>query len=233
MAEVAYKPAVPTPRVDMKFVGKGKFEEYGAMAEFVAHAADHAIRARYIEVFGEKFARKVEMHRRPIPQVVMALEYYAQTQGALRVGTPMPLRLQERYEAAARFDTAALKRSSEFLVQDYRAKGEEMKKKRAAGEPIIDRRAKERRKARVTVASVLIPALGQAKVQEDREIIKLVREATGSGKFDAKQLAWYKWKFRQGKLKGQDGTKQAINQGSPLKSKAPAKKRRVVVKKKK
>ncbi len=74
--------------------------------------------------------------------------------------------------------------------------------------------------------------MGLSNVPEDGEIIKQVKAETGSDKFDARQLAWYKWQFRQGKLRGQDGTAQVINQGSNKKE-PKAKKKVVVLKKKK
>ena len=89
---------------------------------------------------------------------------------------------------------------------------------------------------RVTAASVLIPILSRAAVPTNDEIIETVRAATGSDLFDAKQLAWYMWKFRRGNLKGMDGKLHAISQKAAHKkeAKAPAKgaAKKVVLKKK-
>lgn len=86
------------------------------------------------------------------------------------------------------------------------------------------RQEKKESGPRVTAGSVLLEQLGLKQVKADAELVKMVRAATGSVKFDGKQLAWYKSQFRAGKLKGQNGKPgHPIAQGSPLKKRAAKK----------
>jgi hypothetical protein len=66
-------------------------------------------------------------------------------------------------------------------------------------------KSKEKKEKRTSAADVLIPQFGLKLVKSDDLLIAMVREATGSKKFDAKQLAWYKSQYRAGKLKGMNG----------------------------
>lgn len=63
-----------------------------------------------------------------------------------------------------------------------------------------------------TVASVVTKILLGKKVPTDATIIARVLAESRSEKFDRFDLAWYKTKARQGKLKGQDGQRYAIQQ---------------------
>lgn len=58
---------------------------------------------------------------------------------------------------------------------------------------------------RPTVASIISKILLSEKVPPDNRIISLVHQKTGNKKFNKRDLAWYKTKVRQGKLKGQLG----------------------------
>ena len=130
-----------------------------------------------------------------------------------------------RYQMAKVLDAAGLKKDSDFLtpMYDMNEKENTMAKKTEG---------KEKKEARVTASSILIKMLGMAKVQDDESIIKQVKSETGSSLFDAKQLAWYKWKYRQGKFKGMDGKQHVINQGSPKKEVKPVKKakKKIIIK---
>ena len=77
----------------------------------------------------------------------------------------------------------------------------------------------KKKEARVTASSVLIRLLGAAHVKGDEDLIEEVKGETGSGKFDKSQLAWYKWKYRQGALKGMDGKPHDISKGEAKKEK--------------
>lgn len=73
---------------------------------------------------------------------------------------------------------------------------------------------KVKKEARVTAGSILLPQFELQKVKDDETLIDMVKEATGSKKFDKTQLAWYKSQFRRGLLKGQNGKAgHVINQG--------------------
>jgi len=160
----------------------------------------------------------------------LALLYGAAWLGARRAGRPMLPREHEMYLLCRAGDAAAARlRTDVYKYMECNLTnlkgGSAMAKKTGS---------KETKKARVTASSVLIPILSRASVPTDDEIIATIKAATGSGLFDPKQLAWYKWKFRQGKLKGMDGKLHAINQGAAHKKEAPAKKaaKKVVLKKK-
>lgn len=73
----------------------------------------------------------------------------------------------------------------------------------SGGSPMA--KSKEAKERRTSAADVLVKQFALERVKSDEDLISMVREATGSKKFDAKQLAWYKSQYRGGKLKGQDG----------------------------
>lgn len=98
-------------------------------------------------------------------------------------------------------------------------------------------KGKEQKERRTSAADVLVDQFALKMVKDDETLIKLVKEATGSKKFDEKQLAWYKSQYRGGKLKGMNGKAgHLIEQaGGHVKDKAKAKsakRGKVVVKKK-
>jgi hypothetical protein len=66
-------------------------------------------------------------------------------------------------------------------------------------------KTKNKKEKRTSAADVLVEQFALKVVKSNEELIKLVREATGSKKFDDKQLAWYKSQYRAGKLKGMNG----------------------------
>jgi hypothetical protein len=63
-----------------------------------------------------------------------------------------------------------------------------------------------------SAASVITKILLSKKVPTDKKIIERVLTESRSKNFDRFDLAWYKTKARQGKLKGQDGTRYVIQQ---------------------
>lgn len=72
--------------------------------------------------------------------------------------------------------------------------------------------------ARVTAGSILLPFFEKSKCPDNDFLIKTVKAATGSKKFDETQLAWYKSQFRRGLLKGMNGKAgHVINQGGLVK----------------
>jgi hypothetical protein len=106
--------------------------------------------------------------------------------------------------------------------------GMDMSKVKSAG--------KDKKEKRVSAADVLVEQFALKTVKGNEELISLVREATGSKKFDEKQLAWYKSQYRAGKLKGMNGKPgHLIAQGKLTKeahTRRPKSKAKVVVKKK-
>lgn len=71
---------------------------------------------------------------------------------------------------------------------------------------------------RVTAAGILEEQFGLKTVKSNEELIKMVKDATGSVKFNDVQLAWYKSQYRAGKMAGQDGKPgHLIAQGSHMK----------------
>jgi hypothetical protein len=68
------------------------------------------------------------------------------------------------------------------------------------------------KRERPTAKSVVSRILLSKRVPTDEEIIRRVREKSGSKKFDRAQLAFYKNRARNGKLPGQDGTRYVIQQ---------------------
>jgi len=63
-----------------------------------------------------------------------------------------------------------------------------------------------------SAASVVTKILLGKKVPTDAAIIAQVLRESRSKNFDRFDLAWYKTKARQGKLRGQDGTRFVIQQ---------------------
>ena len=182
--------------------------------------------------------RQTDLADKPRWMRELGVEYALQMQGYQRAKGEVPDLIARRFKMAIDFDAAALRKESEFYDSRYHKGGSDIMATKEKGSKKERRSGDDRRGKRVTAASVLIPLLSAAKVKTDDEIIEIVKEETGSTKFDKAQLAWYKWKFREGKLKGMDGKKHVINQGSPLKKKAQQKaekaaaKKKVVVKKK-
>jgi hypothetical protein len=64
---------------------------------------------------------------------------------------------------------------------------------------------KEDKAPRVTAAGILLEQFGLKTVKSNEELVELIREKTGSTKFNDVQLAWYKSQYRAGKMKGQNG----------------------------
>lgn len=165
--------------------------------------------------------------RRDCPQphrwlMALALQYDKIIADKEERGTKVPDKVRRRYRMAVQLDMKGLAKESDFLTpiyEDYETKGDDMKKTKKA--------VKE---ARVTASSVLIKLLGAEKVGSDEFLITQVKERTGSTLFDEKQLAWYKWKYRQGKLSGMDGKQHAIAQGSAKKAAKAAKKKKIIIK---
>lgn len=160
--------------------------------------------------------------------VRLAVKYHKLIEEAEDAGKKLFPVVYKRYELAKKLDSWAIRLEGEFLTPKYDDKKGDSTMAKTNGSK------GSTKEARVTAGSVLIKLLGAAKVQSDEAIIKLVKDETGSSKFDGKQLAWYKWKYRQGKLKGMDGKQHVINQGSPKKAEKVEKtKKRIVVKSKK
>lgn len=196
-----------------------EFEDFNKRAEKMP---EHELRAEWMDRIKGKGVGDA-----PIWLVKMGLQYHYLVKGQVRVAGNASPKVMHRYKLCKNFDKAGLKKESDFLVGAYETGGNDMKGK------VTEQRKGERRSGKLTAGRVLIGILGQDKVPADADIIKQVREATGSDKFDERQLSWYKWKYRQGRLKGQDGKAHVIAQGSPLKEKAPKKKSIIVKKKKK
>ena len=57
---------------------------------------------------------------------------------------------------------------------------------------------------RITAASVVLEKFKLKRIPSDEEIIKAVRKAVPSSKFDENHLAWYKSRARKGDLAGLD-----------------------------
>lgn len=148
---------------------------------------------------------------------VLGMQYHRIIQHKRSNGVLSGDRVLRRYKLAILGNADGLRRESDFLTPKYEEraqKGDTMKKTK-----------KDAKEARTTVSSILIKMLGAASVKSDETIIKDVKDQTGSTKFDSKQLAWYKWKYRQGKLKGMDGKAHVIEQGNPKKEPRKLKKK--------
>lgn len=203
------------------FLGQPSEAEYKDFVRRAEGMDDFALRAEWADRIG----RGAGVYPRWL--LVQGLSYHWLVKGQVRVQGDASPKVMHRYRLTIAGDMKALKRESDFLVGEFEegTGGSEMK--------IKEKRKGERRAGKITAGSVLVKLLGAEKVASDEQLIKEVREATGSKLFDERQLAWYKWKFRQGKLKGQDGKSQVINQGSPLKaSKNGHSKKKIVIKKK-
>jgi hypothetical protein len=138
--------------------------------------------------------------------VRLGLKYHREIAERKRALKIIPVKMWKRYEMAKRLDEDGIRRESEFLTPKYdkaRARGGKVKK---------TKRDDDARDQRPTASAVLIPLLGARAVETNESIIEKVKRATGSTLFNQKQLDWYKWKYRQGKLKGQDGKLHAISQ---------------------
>lgn len=84
---------------------------------------------------------------------------------------------------------------------------------------------------RVTAAGILVEQFALKTVKSNEELVKMIREATGSTKFDVSQLSWYKTQYRAGKMKGQNGKPgHLIAQGSLMKPAAAVAKAKVKAK---
>lgn len=155
---------------------------------------------------------------------VLGLQYHRMILDRRARGLANSDKMLKRYRLAMLLNTKALRQESDFLGPAYderniESKGEDMKKGRKA------------REKKITASSVLIELLGAGSVKKDETLIAEVKHRTGSSKFDEKQLAWYKWKYRQGKLKGMDGKLHEIAQGSNKKAeKQPKAKKKIVIK---
>jgi hypothetical protein len=156
--------------------------------------------------------------------VELACEYGALILGHKRRGTFPTATEYRRYRLCRALDVVAMRAESDIY------KYMECNLTNSQGGNTMSKATSSKKSSRVTASSVLIPILSRANVPANAEIIDAVGSATGSKKFDAKQLAWYMWKFRQGKLKGMDGKQHVINQKSGRK--AAVKKAKVVVRKK-
>jgi len=81
---------------------------------------------------------------------------------------------------------------------------------------------------RETISATIIKILGGKKVPSNEEIVEQVQKAFPDSKFDAKHLSWYKNRYVQGLLPGQDGKAKTIAQAKsesmPGRKKAAAKK---------
>jgi hypothetical protein len=81
---------------------------------------------------------------------------------------------------------------------------------------------------RKTISGMVIEILGGKKVPTNEDIVAAVKKAFPDSKFDAKHLAWYKNRFVQGLLPGQDGKAATVAQekseSTPGRKKAASKK---------
>lgn len=149
----------------------------------------------------------------PMWLVQLGLEYHAYIVKMEEVGRPVSGTMYRRYKLAKELNANAIRTESDFLTPVYKLKEKEttMAKKKEG--------TKKSKRTGPTAASVLIRLLGREHVPSDEAIIKEVKEETGSAKFDERQLAWYKWKYKAGALKGMDGKAHTIAQGEPKKEK--------------
>ncbi len=147
----------------------------------------------------------------------LGLEYHFVIEARRKAGLAVNAKMWRRLELAKKQDVAGIKAESEFLTPKYKYVKKE-----------IDMKGKKSKEGKQkasgpTASSLLVGILGQDKVPGDESIIKTVREKTGSTLFDSKQLSWYKWKYRQGKLKGMDGKPHVVAQGDGKKADRPSK----------
>lgn len=168
------------------------------------------------EIYREwtKMTKKKVPKGAPLWLMKLGLTYEKAIAAMEEKGTKVSFTMYRRHKMAKELDATGIKaEASGFLTPMYdlesNTKGDVMKKNGS----------KQKKEAKVTASSILIKLLGAAHVKGDEDIIQEVREETGSGKFDASQLAWYKWKYRQGALKGMDGKPHTISQGETKKEK--------------
>jgi len=180
-------------------------------------ASDYLVRQAFTQMYGKPSNGSPEWIAR------MALTYGAIWCSAKRRSNPLTATERRRFELCRALDVEAMKKETDM----YKYMDCELNLK---GGSTMSKKNGSKKSARVTASSVLIPILSRASVPANDEIIDTVKDATGSTKFDAAQLAWYMWKFRQGKLKGMDGKQHVINQKSGRKA-AVKKSKKVVVRK--
>jgi hypothetical protein len=201
---------------DKEFSGCHPTAEYDEMLKRLRRMSLEERREAWALAVGGKIDREIDPW-----YLDVCLKYWALHSGWVRTGE-VPDAVARRWKACLEHNWSALAKESDFLTKKYTDRGGSMSRK-------SDKATKSKR---VTAGDVLIGILSRANVPADEVIIAEVKEATGSSKFDEKQLAWYKWKFRLGKLKGMDGKQHVINQGDAKKP-AKAGKKKIVVKKKK
>jgi len=200
------------------------FREFDQVKREVDSMSDIAIRAFWIRTFG----KEERVTKAPLWILKTALMYKAQSDGFKRTGIELSENVRRRFSASLRFSPEGMRKAGAFLAVDYNNEentqgGSEMGNKKGS-----------KAKSGLTASEIFVRLLSMEKAPGDESIIKQVKDATGSTKFDTKQLAWYKWKFRQGKLKGQDGKSAVISQPDAKKPKAAKKgKKKIVLKKKK
>lgn len=142
--------------------------------------------------------------------LALGLQYHLIMQDKWKKGLRVSDTMIRRFKMAKELDIAAIKKESDFLTPKYKEAQKEIDVKKKG-------KVKESKKSGLTASEILIKILGKDIVPSDASIIEEVKGETGSVKFDGKQLAWYKWKYRQGKLKGQDGKLHIIAQTVPKK----------------
>lgn len=149
----------------------------------------------------------------PLWLVQLGLEYHDKIKVMEESGRRVSMTMYRRYKLAKELDAHAIRAESDFLTPVYKLKEKEttMAKKKEG--------KKESKRTGPTAAAILVRLLGREHVPSDEAIIKEVKEETGSAKFDGRQLAWYKWKYKAGALKGMDGKAHTIAQGEPKKEK--------------
>ena len=204
------------PGPDMR-IGR-KIVEEGRIVGEATHGADAERRWMHTRLEGvqdyEVSALWREMYGKDSPDgtprwiMELGLEYGASLLGARRTGGKLTDTEYRRWKLCRDLQVDAMKKESDtWKYMDCNLRSDNHK-----GGRTMAKKTESKKEARVTASSVLIPILSRANVPTNDEIIETVREETGSSKFDAKQLAWYMWKFRQGKLKGMDGKLHVINQ---------------------
>jgi len=202
--------------------GKGPNYEYEQMNAKLENADAWVVKFAFQTMYGEG----VDTTHKPEWMLRLALLYGATLIGYNRCGKRMTDTEMRRYQIYRGLDVETAVKESDihkYMSCNLKSKGGSTMAKKNGG--------KAGKEKRVTTGSVLIPLLSRATAPDDGELITEVRKATGSIKFDEKQLAWYKTQFRQGELKGQDGKKREIVQKEVKKAKAPKPSKKVVLKK--
>lgn len=204
--------------------GKGPNYEYEQMNAKLDGADAWMVKFAFQSMYGEG----VDTSHKPEWMLRLALLYGATLIGYNRCGKRMTDTEMRRYQIYRSLDVEAAVKESDihkYMPCNLTSKGGSSMAK-------LRKQDKNGKDKRVTAGSVLIPLLSRATAPDDGELITEVRKATGSIKFDEKQLAWYKTQFRQGELKGQDGKKREIVQKEVAKkAKAPKPSKKVVIKK--